>query len=172
MALFNKPQIRTTKPVPRKHRLDRWQDDEYTFTTRSGYCLFAYKGVVIEKLQGVYKIARQIKIKGFPSEKLQQLEGVFNSGSVIKGIIDLALEHVDVERHAEVRQQYRNWKCPHCASQCLYNAQDVYIVYKYTVNEWKEEIRTDTGWRKIPCQHCGNDTLTQEVEFVDDEVMR
>ncbi|KFC01063.1 hypothetical protein GTGU_03580 [Trabulsiella guamensis ATCC 49490] len=172
MALFSAPKISSNKKVPKKRRLSRYDDGESYFNTRGGYCIFSYKGLVIEKIQNMYSIARQIKIKGFPEESIQRLSGIYNSGEIIKGVIDLALEHVDKERHAEVRTKYKNWKCPHCNSQGLYNSQDVYIVYRYTTNEWKEEVRTDTGWRKIPCLYCGHDTLTHEVDFVGDEVMR
>ena len=172
MALFNAPKAPPAKAVHKKYRLGKQYEEENTFRTRGGYCLFAYKGLVIEKIKNMYTVVRQIKIKGFPEESLKQLSGSYNSGEIMKGVIDLALLSVDKERHDAVREKYRNWKCPHCNSQGLYDSSHVYIVYRYTANEWKEEIKTDTGFRRIPCLYCGHDTLTQDVEYVGDEVMR
>ncbi|APG18849.1 hypothetical protein A3780_15230 [Kosakonia radicincitans] len=174
MPLFNTPKQSKSKPVPKSHKRERdgWEEDPFEFSTRNGYCLFAYKGVVLEKIDGIYSVARQIKIKGFPKDKLHQLNGVFSSGAIIGDIIDLALEKVDPERHAEVREQYRNWCCPRCGTHYLYDSKDISIVYRYYTNEWREEIREATGRKEITCNHCFTAVDITEVEFVGDEVMR
>lgn len=170
--LFNVPSRKLKRPVPNRYsRSYNEAKESYPFDAHNGYAIFAYKGVVIEKQNGLYKVGRQIKIKGFPELTLMQLSGSFTSGEIMKGYIDYALEHVNAERHTAVREQYRNWKCPKCGTHALYDPKAVRKIYRYIKNEWGEEEEQDTGRRKVECFFCYHNTPTTEVEYMTDEVM-
>ena len=49
------------------------------YSTRNGYAIYAYKGVVIEKRMNVYYIAKRIQIKGFPEEVIRRWKALYSS---------------------------------------------------------------------------------------------
>ncbi len=170
--MFKAPQMNFKHSIPRKRNKSyKVATEEYPFNTHNGYCIFSYKGIVVERKSNIYTVARQIKIKGFPEASLMHLSGSFTSGEVMKGFIDYALDFVDTERHQTVRKQYKNWKCSKCGTHALYDPSHAFKVYLYTKNEWGEEIQHDTGKRKIQCFYCDYRTPLEELEWAGDEVM-
>ncbi len=172
--LFKAPSLKTHRVPTRKSRAlktDRYNDTTPEYSTRNGFAVYAYKGIVIEKHMNVYYIGRRIQIKGFPEDVMMRLNGTFTAASILKELIDLGLESVDEKRHIEVRGRLKNWKCPHCETITLLDAKHKYVVWRYIRNEWGDEERQDTGKRRLKCHYCFEETLLDEVEYVSDETV-
>lgn len=172
--LFKAPEFKRQR-VPlrksRERREDRYSDTTPEYSTRNGYAIYAYKGLVIEKRMNVYSIGKRIQIKGFPEDVIMRLNGTFTAAYILKDLIDFGLESVDKKRHAEVRERRKNWQCPHCKTITLLDAKHKHIVWRYIKNEWGDEERQDTGKRRLKCHYCFEETLLDEVEYVSDETM-
>ncbi|EPK0765429.1 TPA: hypothetical protein ACQ3CK_000576 [Klebsiella pneumoniae] len=172
--LFATPALKKQRVPNRKkpsEKRSRYMETTPEYSTRNGYAIYAYKGVVIEKRMNVYYIAKRIQIKGFPEEVIKKMEGTFTAAYILKDLIDFGLESVDAKRHAEVREKLKNWKCPHCETITLLDAKHKHVVWKYVKNEWGEEDRIDTGRRRLKCHYCMEETLMEEVEYVSDETV-
>lgn len=136
-----------------------------------GYALFAYKGIVIERRGGSWRVARQIKLSGFPAHYLKMMEGDFNSGTVLKNHLEVAFLEVDPERHKELREKVNNWQCPHCRERRLLERKFIVpVTYKVRgkFGELNDEIST---LRQIECSYCGRDVPEADITIVGDEAM-
>ncbi|MGG6175424.1 hypothetical protein ACQV2C_07790 [Pantoea allii] len=132
---------------------ERYGQAEYKPVFRE--LLFAYKGIVICNKEHHYCVHKQLKISGCDPS---MLDGMWNDGPLFQQQIDYMLETAKPERHAEVRKQYFNWKCPRCKVSQLYE---------------KERCEfTDTEFPEVRCKYCPCATRLSELQVASDEVFR
>ncbi|KYQ97313.1 hypothetical protein AWY96_01865 [Serratia plymuthica] len=86
--------------------------------THSRNITFSYKGVVIDKGEGLYKM-RAVKLEGFNGAYVQ---GEFNVASALRSALDNALSRVDSDKHLVLRAKNQNVQCEHCGAVFLLRA--------------------------------------------------
>lgn len=92
------------------------QGDCKGFNAHNGAMTFAYKGLVIDKRNSVYRV-RDVKLEGFP---VHLVSGVFNDARYLRNTIDVGLAESSPEKLERLRQRNRNVKCGGCNTPFLF----------------------------------------------------
>lgn len=72
--------------------------------THDGAMTFAYKGLVIDKRNSVYRV-RDVKLEGF---SVHLVSGLFNDSRYLRNTIDVGLAESSPEKLERLRQRNRN----------------------------------------------------------------
>lgn len=132
----------------------RYSDDEETawkgFNTHDGAMTFAYKGLVIEKRNSMYRV-RDVKLEGFPVESVA---GVFNDSRYLRNTIDIGLALSSPEKLQRLRERNRNVKCSGCGTPFLFR---------------RDALIPHLDGYVISCPFCSCEEFEDKLEWATDE---
>lgn len=138
------------------------EEEAPPFYTYNGFRRYSYKGIVIEKRDGMYQIGKRIAISGFP---VASVGGKWTDGKKLKNAIDYGLTLASPERHAEVMKSVRNWKCPECETVALVESKNMRNKVAYKRDSSGEEVEVDTGEKLLSCDHCSLEMALPDVPY-------
>ena len=126
------------------------EENRKPFNTHDGRMTFAYKGLVVEKLNSIYTV-RDVKLEGFPVECI---EGVFTDTRTLRIAIDNGLLQSSPEKLERLRERNKNVSCGGCRTPFLFR-RDMLIDY--------------LEGKIIQCPYCYLEEFEDRLEWATDE---
>ncbi|NKG29672.1 hypothetical protein FVB43_06410 [Erwinia rhapontici] len=145
--------------VPKTHFKGNVKRSKYTeeenkrwrgFNTHDGAMVFAYKGLVIEKRNSLYKV-RDVKLEGFP---VASVAGIFNNSQTLRSVIEAGLCQSSVSKLARLRERNRNVKCNDCGTPFLFR---------------REQLEDYLEGKILQCPYCYHEEWDDRLEWAPDD---
>ncbi len=145
-------QVKTHFPGTRKRSSsqDREGMPEHVWNRNDGTMTFAYKGLVIEKRNALYRV-RDVKLSGFP---VQSVAGVFNDSRLLRALIDSGIAQSCPERLERLREGNRNVHCGNCLTPFLFR---------------REGMIEHLGGFLVTCPYCAHEEFEDRLRWATDE---
>ncbi|WP_343553753.1 hypothetical protein [Pantoea sp.] len=132
----------------------RYSEEEQTswkgWNSHEGAMTFAYKGLVIEKRNALYRV-RDVKLEGFP---VQSVAGVFNDSRYLRNTIDVGLAQSSHEKLERLRERNKNVKCGDCGTPFLFR---------------RDALIPHLDGFVIPCPFCFHEEFEDRLVWASDE---
>lgn len=120
------------------------------WNSHEGAMTFAYKGLVIEKRNSVYRV-RDVKLEGFP---VQLVTGVFNDSRYLRNTIEVGLAQSSPEKLERLRKRNKNVKCGDCRTPYLFR---------------RDALIPHLDGFVITCPFCFHEEFEDRLEWATDE---
>ncbi|WP_145032408.1 hypothetical protein [Pantoea ananatis] len=120
------------------------------WNSHEGAMTFAYKGLVIEKRNTLYRV-RDVKLEGFP---VHLVSGVFNDSRYLRNVIDSGLTQSSPEKLERLRERNRNVKCGDCGTPFLFR---------------RDALIPHLGGYIVSCPFCYHEEFEDRLEWATDE---
>lgn len=126
------------------------EEGKVHFNSQNGAMTYAYKGLVIDKRNGLYTV-RDVKLKGFP---VDMVKGLFTDTHTLRVAIENGLLESCPEKLECLRARNKNVICGGCRTPFLFRRE--------MLTDWLEG-------KVLECPYCYLEEFDDRLEWVSDD---